>query len=199
MGRWTIWLAGSIWLGVVAGTLLLFQRAEAEPGDMGELPATWPAASRIPRAGDRPTLLVFAHPFCPCTRATLAELDRLARRLAGRAAIEVRFVSLDDERGWTEGDLWDRARRVAGAQVAEDRGGVEADLFGSRTSGQVLLYRADGALAFRGGLTISRGHEGESPGADRILALVAGESPERADAPVFGCPLQDPVAELETR
>jgi hypothetical protein len=39
-----------------------------------------------------------------------------------------------------------------------------------------------------------RGHEGDSFGQERIVALLAGGTADRADSPVFGCPLSDPTS-----
>jgi hypothetical protein len=66
--------------------------------------------------------------------------------------------------------------------------------FGAATSGEALLYGPDGRLEFAGGITSSRGHEGDNPGADRIVSLVTTGSAELATAPVFGCPLNTPAA-----
>jgi hypothetical protein len=57
------------------------------------------------------------------------------------------------------------------------------------TSGAVLLYSSDGKLLFQGGITPARGHQGDSFGRQRILALLDGDAPDRRDAPVFGCAL----------
>jgi hypothetical protein len=75
--------------------------------------------------------------------------------------------------------------------VLRDDGGVEAARFGAHTSGAVLLYDAGGKLAFNGGITLARGHAGDSPGAERIAALVSGGVPALAAAPVFGCALEE--------
>ena len=42
-----------------------------------------------------------------------------------------------------------------------------------------------------GGITAARGHEGDSPGAERIAALLASTPTELASAPGFGCALDD--------
>jgi hypothetical protein len=59
------------------------------------------------------------------------------------------------------------------------------------TSGAVVLYDAAGKLAFRGGITAARGHEGDSFGRQRIMALLNGAHADRADAPIFGCALEN--------
>jgi len=41
--------------------------------------ANWPADSQIARRADRSLLLVFLHPMCPCSHATISELERILR------------------------------------------------------------------------------------------------------------------------
>ena len=49
-----------------------------------------------------------------------------------------------------------------GYDVLEDLEACLATEFGALTSGHALLYSTDGSLRFSGGLTDSRGHEGDS-------------------------------------
>ncbi len=183
---------GALWLVLILGGMLSLFRYKGAAGDPGHAPLQWPAGTSLAHAADRPTLLVFAHPMCPCTRATFTELARLLNRLDGKLKAEVIFIRLDgtsDE--WEHSAAWEQARRIAQVDVRADPEGAEADRFGSATSGQVLLYSAGGELLFHGGITPSRGHEGDNAGSDRIAALVQGERPELASSPVFGCPLHD--------
>jgi hypothetical protein len=96
------------------------------------------------------------------------------------------------------GELDELAQR-AGVRTVEDPGGREATRFGADTSGATLLYDAAGRLAFAGGLTMSRGHEGNSFGEERIVALLTGTTPDRNDSPVFGCPIHDRSETKEAR
>src|SRR5690606_17883819 len=41
----------------------------------------WPADSTLELAGDRASLLLFLHPRCPCSRATVHELTRVIDQL----------------------------------------------------------------------------------------------------------------------
>ena len=75
--------------------------------------------------------------------------------------------------------------------MVHDASGVEAARFGAGTSGAVLLYSSDGTLLFAGGITPARGHQGDSFGRQRLLALLDGAAADRRDAPVFGCALQN--------
>lgn len=76
----------------------------------------------------------------------------------------------------------------------DDKGGIKAARFGAVVSGQSMLFDRDGQLLFNGGITIARGHTGESPGRVAIVSLVTTGKSARNAAPVFGCTLQDPDA-----
>lgn len=160
---------------------------KSEAGALGASPQMWPSSSSIPRAADGPTVVLFAHPRCPCTEATLSELERALAAAPG-VRLEIRLAlpaGLDI--AWTQTDIWRQAERLPGAHVAADIGGREAALFDARTSGLVLAHAADGSLSFAGGVTGVRGHEGDNAGRERLVAALQGESSLLAD--VFGCAL----------
>jgi hypothetical protein len=174
-------------LAVVAGLCALW-RYEAGPGDSGSPPEHWPAQSKIIRDG-RPTLLVFAHPLCPCTRATLAELERLVAACPDQLDAHVVFIAPEGtDDSWRDSELFRIARRIRPVTIDVDAGRHETDLFRERTSGSSLLYDSSGKLLFQGGLTAARGHEGDNQGTDSIKALMTRQG-DHADTPVFGCPL----------
>jgi hypothetical protein len=195
--RQTAILAGLIAWGVavIAGFLVLADHAAA-PGAPALAPTVWPHTSTLARDARRPTLVALLHPQCPCSRATVAELERLATRLPGRFAIDaVLLAPADDQAAWDDAAMRGALAALPGARVYEDPGGVETSRFGGRTSGQILLYGTDGRLRFAGGVTPARGHEGASFGADAIAAAVLDAAPaatgtaHAATSPVFGCSL----------
>jgi hypothetical protein len=180
------------WLLAVGLGLAWLWRYKSTPAEAAAAPPTWPAGSELARDPDRPTLILFAHPQCPCSRASVHELARLLADVNGRLAATVVFVKpAGTPAGWEDGDLLDEARRVPGVRVALDEGGREATRFGAVASGQVVVYGGDGRLAFAGGITIARGHEGDNPGRARITDLVNHGHAELARSPVFGCALLD--------
>jgi hypothetical protein len=180
-------VAGGWGVAVAAGFVGLAWYSCA-PGKMGHVPERWPEATRILRTAGRPTLVMFAQPRCGCTRASLAELNRLASARSFDAIVA--FVSPPGTAAsFARSDLWRSASAIPRTRVVRDDGGVEAARFGAGTSGAVLLYSSDGKLLFAGGITPARGHRGDSLGRQRILALLDGEAPDRRDAPVFGCAL----------
>jgi hypothetical protein len=164
----------------------------SRPGAVVEAATRWPDDSSLAALDAAPVVLLFAHPMCPCTRATLAELERVLAHSNGSARADVRIVFVWDDAAapdWNARGSWDAARAIPGTSVTTDLGGLEARRFGATTSGEVLVYGGDRALRFRGGITAARGHQGDNVGADAVRALLAGATSETAETPVFGCPL----------
>jgi hypothetical protein len=182
-----------VWVAVAGVGFVTLALYETAPGDSGAAPATWPQATTLPAPEDRPALVVLAHPQCPCTRASIAELERLMRDVYGHTDAYVLFLqpaSASEE--WVESDLWRHADRIPGVRAVRDPGGHEARRFGAATSGHAVLYDADGRLRFSGGLTASRGHEGDNEGRAALTRLLTENDAERGATPIYGCPLQDP-------
>lgn len=175
-------------LAVSAGFWGLWSYAST-PGIADSPPQTWPTTSSLSRTEGRWTLVMFVHPHCPCTQASLSELERLHARCAGQIDVRIACLSpLSATPEWTETSLVQRAQALPGAAVISDRAGDNARLFHVHTSGTALLFDPAGRLAYHGGLTAARGHEGDNPGSDAVLALVTGKGAPAA-APTFGCPL----------
>jgi hypothetical protein len=61
----------------------------------------------------------------------------------------------------------------------------------------VVLYSPNGELLFSGGITGSRGHAGQNPGEDAVIALVNGRSLPLTHAHVYGCDLFDPAGNAD--
>jgi hypothetical protein len=183
--RWVV-IAVAAWVAAVGFGFWQVWAYKLTPGARADVPKSWPAATVIARANDRPTLLMIAHPRCSCTRASLSELNRLMNELGDRVRAFVVFADADDTP-----ELLGRAREIPSTQVIVDRDGSQSAPFATTTSGHILLYDREGALMFSGGITPARGHEGDSFGRERILALMRGEPADHTDSPVFGCPLHD--------
>ncbi len=163
---------------------------ELTPAPGASAPPQWPRAAAISRDRSTPTLVLFLHPRCPCSRATLGELERLIATCDGQFALRIVFVrpaGTDDD--WFQSDLYQMADKLPHAVISRDADGVEAARFGAKTSGQALLYAANGRLLFRGGLTPSRGHEGDNDGRDALAALISGRHTTCTQTAVFGCSL----------
>jgi len=183
-------IAGTAWLLAVATGMTVLWRYSTAPGIPAAPPHEWPRESRIRPSPDLATLILLAHPQCPCTRASIEELDRLMARLDGRLVAHVLFVTpTDAPDGFERTDLWRSAAAIPGVDVVRDEDGVEARRFHAPTSGQVILYDAAGRLRFSGGITAARGHAGDNLGRSAIVELLEGDSPTATATPVFGCSL----------
>lgn len=150
------------------------------------------AAARIvsPDTADRVRLVLFLHPQCPCSRATLHELELLTRDLPAGASLEIYFYRPDNQpHSWVETDIWRRSLEIPNAvlgEISED--GLRE--FGVATSGQVLMFD-HGRLVFSGGITKMRAHEGDNAGSQLIRRHLSGELTELSESPVFGCIMID--------
>ena len=183
-------LAGGLWvLAIVTGFAFLL-RYKNTPSDQGRPPAQWPAASAVPRNPRGATLLMFVHPRCPCTQASISELARLlpATPTGFRAEVVVAEPEGIPD-GWSDTELVRRARAIQGVHVVRDEANREAARFHALASGLVVLYDESGRRLFSGGITPSRGHEGDSFGRRRLLAVLSGRTADRDQSPVFGCAL----------
>lgn len=174
---------------VMYGALLVYNHA---PGEAGVQPEQWPESVACRRSAEFPTLLVFAHPRCPCTLATLGELERLAAQVpAGLHGYAVVYRPRDVDQAWVRTAALHVSRRIPGLTVLEDPGGEIARSFGVTTSGHVVVYDCEGRLAFSGGVTSSRGHEGDNRGRDAVRHFLAHGKVLEARTAVFGCPIAD--------
>jgi hypothetical protein len=134
---------------------------------------------------------MFAHPRCPCSRASVAEFAELMAGCGDRVTARVLFYKPKDSADdWARSDTWRSALSIPGVGVAEDEDGVEASRFGAETSGSAVLYDATGKLLFSGGITATRGQRGATDGCRAILALLE-KTPAPEKTPVFGCPIFD--------
>lgn len=160
------------------------------PGRQGTPPAHWPASSSLKRMSGQSTLVMFVHPKCPCSQASMSELSTILAHSAGRVQANVVFLRPPGEpESWTHTALWRTASALPQTSPITDLEGREAQLFQAFVSGETLVYDSSGNLRFHGGITDSRGHEGDNPGCSSIQAYLNTGKVPLARTPVFGCPL----------
>jgi hypothetical protein len=193
-------VASAVWLTVLVsgfGSLLSYQmRAGASAAAPGE----WPQGTALNFDPTRCNLVMFAHPKCPCTDASLEELKIAMTRAHGRINPSICFfdpegVSAD----WANTGLVRAARNIPGLNVIVDQKGSIAAKFGALTSGQVLMFDRRGRRVFAGGITGSRGHAGDNRGLALVLAQANGGTTESAQTPVFGCALHDATDSMNAK
>jgi hypothetical protein len=185
----------AVWLPAMAFGFRVLWKYSTTPGHAGTAPADWPASAPIGRGNGRATLVMFAHPQCDCSRATIGELAIIMAHAGGKLDADVFFYLPAHEPGtWARTDLWRSAAAIPGVRAFEDRDAAVAQSFGAFTSGQTLLYNSNGRLLFKGGITPFRGHSGDNDGRAAITALLQDEAPLNNTLPiltrVFGCSLR---------
>lgn len=165
----------------------------------------WPESSEIERRDLSPHLLVFVHPYCPCTRASLKNLkDHVQSKRLNVTVVQLRSTRFDGI--YSPISAIEEVIRERDWNLVFDTDGVEARKFGVVTSGECLLFAPSGELVFSGGVTALRGHSGTNKSLSTLIAhidaLEANTTPslvklipknqmikEFEKFPTFGCPL----------
>lgn len=181
-----VWIAVAVagWYGISAYGF------KGDPQATTGIVPQWPAESTISRLTERPTLVLFLHPKCPCSRATVGELERLPVLAPSDALPDIYVVAAAPR---SIGDLWwsspflERAARLPNARLVRDSGGVETALFGARVSGTVLLFDPAGNRLYAGGVTMSRGHAGDNVGLQAVTDLLVDSDANVSSIPPLGC------------
>ena len=184
-------LAVVLWSAAVVAGIQRIWWYESTPGKQFSVPAAWPGSALVSVDGERATLMMFVHPLCACTRASLSELREALDKMDRAPAVWVVLLSPQGiVKDWNE-HIAAIAQRIPEATIVTDVEGKAADRFGASTSGHIVAYDRDGKLMFSGGITGGRGHVGDNDGRrDLLAALRAGEHVH--DHPIFGCGLDDP-------
>lgn len=152
-------------------------------GQASHSSALFQASSTQVNESSLPILLFFAHPHCPCTRASLREFTSILERSADipKRVVIIFFhpdSSLTDATAtWAQtSSTWQSAhllgQRFSSLRIVTDTNGRIAQSYHVTNSGHTILARADGTILFQGGITPSRGHEGENAGKHAVLTLL---------------------------
>ena len=174
--------AGLVWLVLLAFGLKALGSFDTAAGSPAHAPLLWPSASKLVPFADT-TVVMFLHPQCACSRASLTELNVILEGTHGRAIVVFR-----GHPGTSA--TYARAAEMPGVTRVIDEDDSEAKRFGALTSGQVVVYDGQRKLQFAGGITGSRGHLGDNMGEQTVLALLRRESVTQTGHAVFGCPLE---------
>ena len=183
--------------GLTATGMAYLSFFDGTAGRQDSAPLKWPTASSVRQAPGSFSLLVFAHPRCPCSRATFEELSHaLSTRqsMSRPVAVTVLFVRPGDS-SWNKADTWNQAAMIPFTRVVWDDSGDEARRFSAKTSGIVLLYSPTGELLFQGGITDSRGHAGDNYNLARLVDSMSTGSRSLSGNFVFGCSLEGPSSQ----
>jgi len=186
--RFGIVAAVVIWGILVAGGIQLVARYSTAAGAQDAAPVRWPVASILRPELGQSTLVMFVHPGCPCSRASLNELNVIMNEERGQSSAFVVFLHPDGVGAdWAKTSTWQTAANIPRTTRVVDHGGIEAKRFGALTSGHLVVYDATGQLQFAGGITASRGHEGDNVGRQTVLAALHTGRAGAHGHEVFGC------------
>jgi len=190
----------ALWIIAISLGFHTLLRYKGKAASSGQPPSTWPRNEFISLSANKPLLLMFAHPRCPCTKASLAELEQLVEIAKTQFEAAVLFYEpKENSKAWSNTPLIDEARLVPGLRVILDRDGKLAKRFAVETSGHTLLYSPDGDLLFTGGITACRGHLGDNLGLAAVSRIIAKPSiRDRTSTPVFGCELFNQCTKNQT-
>lgn len=188
-----LWISAVLWTCAMVCGWIALNRYTYTAEAVAAAPSDWPMDAGLTRTRDRSNLVMFLHPGCPCSRATLTELDRLRSRIGDDCHIQLVMV-LSREHGdeWQETPLQRQAAELKDIHLTQDWDGRIAGTFSAGTSGETYLYSPQGKLLFHGGLTMGRGHEGPASGQDQIFDAIHSLTPQFPSNKVYGCRLPLP-------
>jgi hypothetical protein len=193
-------IAAAAWCIAIALGFFTLERYEATPGEQGTVRSQWPEDSGVARVPGCYNLVLALHPRCPCSRASVSELEKILAQSPQDVRVHVLvFRPSDGGTEWEDTGLVSSVKKLPGVLLHADDGAAIAERFGARTSGEVVLYGPSGELLFRGGLTAARGHMGDAPSQDTVRDLLHSKSSDLSSAPVYGCPLQKSISGEEPR
>jgi hypothetical protein len=166
----------------------------ARSAAMSASPTSIPFNTKLVTTRDCPSLIVFLHPHCPCSKSTIEHLRKLLTTTETPVECHVLFVvPTGAPRDWEKGFLLDEVKTIQGVDYFIDIDGCEATRFLAVASGEVLLYDKSNQLAFHGCITPSRGQVGDNIGSKAVVNLLRSNFTPYRKSPVFGCPLLNPI------
>ncbi len=163
-------------------------RWESTPGASGNAPTH----IDLDRKDSRWLLVMVAHTECPCTKASLANLQRILAQYPNQITCRILFCG-PQAYAHSPAKNISLAESIEGVSLEFISEQQAANQYGAATSGQVYLYSPERKLMYSGGITLGRNAEGDCAGVSAVGSLIetgGGDS----SLPVFGCALQTPGA-----
>lgn len=180
-----------IWISLLfVGHLVLYEY-ELTPSPLANSKRVFPQSSDVQLAHGRQNIVMFLHPSCPCSEASVDEFHELMR--AGEkdsVGTVVFYMPPEKEPEWSLAPIVQRVKRIRNVTIEYDTDGSRAETFGVTTSGHVLIYDGRGILQFTGGITGSRGHTGDNHYFDLAKQCILARRAKYTTTPVFGCALR---------
>ncbi len=190
-GRWIIGVTTALWVAAVLIGFGVLVDSASVAGPRDDAARSWPPSSSLAHRGNW-EILVFVHPHCACTVATLRQLERAQPLFQlGNHMRTLVSVPTGADANFSQGPVTRHAHTMHETEVIVDIDANEARTFGAQTSGHVYVYDPNGQIRFCGGITASRGHEGDSDGLTAVIDLLQGNEAQTSETEVFGCLLTE--------
>lgn len=190
MSKASLYVLTAIWFGLVVAVFSQMAIYQSTPGQSAEAARRMPVVAQVSPVAGAGTVIMFIHPKCPCTQASLSELERLVVEIPAETQTYVVCVVPNGVgEDWLDTALVSRAKSLAGVVVLNDTDGEMLSAFDAKTSGETFVYDENAERIFHGGITPSRGHEGISAGRVAVAELLGGRTEKSCTTPIFGCPL----------
>lgn len=199
MNRFTLGLGElgivlAAWLLLAAAGFAVLFRYGATPGDAPAEVVQRPEAPELRWSTTGTTLVMFVHPLCGCTRASIHNLASILADSETVPTVNVVFTAPRKEfAAWSDTPLVRLAAELPGVHLVWDLDGKLTEKFHAQTSGWTMLFDEQGKTLFQGGITDSRGQEGCNTGSMLLHDRLANVSCKSAAYPVFGCPISGRV------
>jgi hypothetical protein len=180
-----------LWLALIGIGMIPLLTYSITPGKAAHPKWEWPTGTHLELAKDSPTVIMFVHPKCSCSFASLKQLQRLGAAFENKAKFYMVFeLPVGADPTWAQTDLWKEAQLTPVIKRVTDEQQMEARGFGSVTSGDTFVYGPQGQLLFHGGITASRGHDGYCKGYDAVLRILLDTQHSQVSrTKTFGCGL----------
>ncbi|GAA4426521.1 hypothetical protein GCM10023155_14820 [Bremerella cremea] len=167
------------------------------PGTRSDSNPVWQVNRLIELDPSRANLLVFIHPQCPCSTATMGELARIQAACGSNVLTHLILYQPDNEK-WSTASMMAQAIEIPNLHILADPKGNLAKQFGAETSGHAMLFAPDGHRIFSGGITAGRGCEGDNPGRQAVISYVNQHQVFCDKASVYGCPIVEGLTAKRT-
>ncbi|MDA8792481.1 hypothetical protein N9N67_04500 [Bacteriovoracaceae bacterium] len=178
-----------IWsIGIISGLVITYEYSLGS-GEKSQLKSSWPNESSLKFNPGKYNLVMFLHPECTCSKASLFHFKEILS--------EIKHDNLDSkiiftmpkekEKEWINSALVKEVKEAGSIQLIFDQSSEEFKRFDAKTSGQAFLFSPSKDLLFNGGITDSRGHIGYNQGEDFIINTLNKRGLASKDVDVFGC------------
>lgn len=144
----------------------------------------------VPLAGAKPTVVIFTSTQCPISNAYNERMNQLYKQFNGTG---VQFLFLNANQNEAAVDITRHldANRLT-YPVYRDVDNKIADRFGASVTPEAYVFDKGGVLRYHGAIDDSQNEARikATPLKSAILAVMAGQQPEKTEAKAFGCTIK---------